>query len=171
MPVARIAIIQVPRLGINVAVAEGDVPQQLRNGPGHRTATAAPGTVGNSVIVGHADDWGGPFGRLDELKKGDLIAVQVWGIDEQIKLPVEQTAVYEVQETQRNVRGDDVSPFATSDDYRLTLMTGDGDRLSDERFVVTAVSGKPGRVRAPPRVQSSETTAGSMLLNSSVVLL
>src|SRR5262249_52272001 len=55
-----IGIVQVPKLGTDVVFAEGDSPQQLRGGPGHRVGTAQPGDLGNAVISGHRDDWGGP---------------------------------------------------------------------------------------------------------------
>jgi LPXTG-site transpeptidase (sortase) family protein len=158
-----IAIIQVPRLGINVAVAEGDSPQQLRGGPGHRTNTPLPGVLGNSVIVGDAHDWGGPFARLHSLRPGDLIAVQSYIQDEP------QTAVYKVA-SMANVDAHTTAPFATSNDYRLTLITGAGDRFSDRRLVVTAISSLPGRLGAVPQGTVASTSSGSGWLNNDVAL-
>jgi LPXTG-site transpeptidase (sortase) family protein len=159
-----IAILQVPRLGMNLVVAEGDSAQQLRSGPGHRVGTAAPGTLGNSVVLGHHDAWGGPFGKLDQLHAGDLIAVQTPTPDGE-----SQTAVYRVQSL-THVSADDTAPFARSNDYRLTLMTGRGDRYSSDRLVVTAVSGDTGRVRAPADDVKATTSSGSVLTNSTTLL-
>jgi sortase A len=158
-----IAILQVPRLDINVAVAEGDNPQQLRGGPGHRTDTPLPGVVGNSVVVGHARDWGGPFSRLRELKKGDLIAVQTYGPGSSL-----QTGVYTVQSTAA-AGAADISPFVTSDDFRLTLVSGEGGRFSDKRFIVTAVSGTAGQVRDAKPATVASTAAGSTTTNSATL--
>jgi len=158
-----IAILQVPRLGINVAIAEGDGPQQLRGGPGHRTGTPLPGVVGNSVVVGHAHDWGGPFARLHELGKGDLIAVQTYGLDSSLK-----TAVYTVQSTAA-AGAADISPFVTSDDFRLTLVSGEGGRFSDKRLIVTAVSGTAGHVRDAQPATVASTSAGSTTKNSATL--
>jgi LPXTG-site transpeptidase (sortase) family protein len=158
-----IAIIQVPRLNVNVAVAEGDSPQQLRGGPGHRSNTPLPGVLGNSVIVGHAHDWGGPFARLHQLHVGDLIAVQSYIQDEP------QTAVYKVAST-ASVDAHTTAPFATSNDYRLTLITGGGDRFSDRRLVVTAISDIPGRLGEVRQGTVADTPSGSGWLNNYVAL-
>ena len=55
---------------MNLVVAEGDSPQQLRSGPGHRIGTPLPGKVGNSVIFGHRTGWGGPLSDLGTLEDG-----------------------------------------------------------------------------------------------------
>ncbi len=160
-----IAIMQSPAIGLNVVVAEGSSPEQLRSGPGHRMDTAALGSLGNSVIVGHHDDWGGPFARLDGLKRGDFIAVQTYTRD-----AILETAVYEVQSVER-VAAHDVAPFATTKDFRLTLITGRGGRFSDDRVVVTAVSGKAKKKATPnpvadPSIESPSvvTASGSWLV-------
>ncbi len=126
-----IAVLQIPRLDVNVVVAEGASREQLRGGPGHDPATAAPVAVGNAVILGHRDAWGGPFRRLHELKPNDFIVVQV-----QTRDGLEQDAVYKVLRTEQ-VAADDAKVFAPARDYRLTLLTGDGSR----RLAITAVSG------------------------------
>ena len=64
-----IGVVQIPRLGLNVVVAEGDAPQQLRSGPGHRFGTALPGDIGNAVIVGHRSGWGGPLASIGTSRK------------------------------------------------------------------------------------------------------
>jgi LPXTG-site transpeptidase (sortase) family protein len=155
-----IAIMQVPRLGVDVAVAEGDSPQQLRGGPAHRVGTPLPGALGNSVIVGHAHDWGKPFSRLRDLHVGDLIAIQTYAADSSLR-----TGVFTVKST-HTIGADDLSPFVTSDDFRLTLVTGLGGRFSDRRFVVTAVSGAAGRVGDVKPGTVARTSAGSALTNS-----
>jgi sortase A len=159
-----IALLQIPRINVNVVVAEGDSPQQLRSGPGHREGTAALGTLGNSVVLGHRDGWGGPFERLPQLHAGDLIAVQTPTPD-----GLSQTAVYRVLSTTR-VAGNDTAPFVRSNDYRLTLVTGEGGRFSKDRVVVTAVSGKTKDVQAPAANTRATTSAGRITTNPSTVL-
>ncbi len=158
-----IATMQIPRLGVNVVVAEGDTPQQLRGGPGHRTETPLPGALGNSVIVGHDHDWGAPLSRLHDLHKGDLIAIQSYVGDGA------ETGVYKVAST-TTVDANTVAPFATSNDFRVTLITGDGDRFSDRRFVVTAISGDAGRVRGVRPDTIAQTPAGSLWTNNGVLV-
>jgi LPXTG-site transpeptidase (sortase) family protein len=159
---AAIALLQIPVLGVNLVVAEGDTPQQLRSGPGHRIGTPFPGAVGNSVIVGHSRGWGGPLSDLARVKPGDHIALETGGVGGPI-------GVFQVQSVRR-VGGNDLSPFAGSTDRRLTIVTGTGGRYSDRRLVVTAVSGPVGRVTSPPSTVHASTSPGSLLWNGDVLL-
>jgi sortase A len=160
-----IAVLQIPKLGTNVVVAEGDAPQQLRGGPGHREGTPLPGDLGNSVISGHHEGWGGPFAHVETLQKGDFIVVQAVGPQDVLR-----TAVFKVDSIRR-LGANDPAPFARSSDFRVTLVTGRGGRFSDDRLVVSAVSGAASR-RAPivaPGVPA-ETSSGSLLLNASTLI-
>ena len=138
VPGNALAVMQIPRLHVNVVVAEGDSESQLRSGPGHAVETPRPGRVGNSVIVGHRHGWGGPFGSLGKARRGDLIAVEPRG-----KAPV----VYKVT-TIKRVSANDGRLLAPAKGRRLTLVTGAGGTLSDERLVVAAVSGGVAPLRA-----------------------
>ena len=157
------ALLQVPSRGMNVLVAQGDAPQQLRGGPGHRIGTPVPGAIGNSVIVGHARGWGGPFSQLGSLHTGDLIAVKT-----QDPNNGPQIAVFRVQST-RTTSSSDSSPFAPATDRRLTLITGTGGWSSERRLVVTAVSGTTGKVGSADGVRTT-TEAGSLVLNAQVLV-
>lgn len=155
-----VALLQIPGLRLNLPIAEGDTPQQLRSGPGHRVGTPMPGDVGNSVVVGHGAAWGGPFAHLGELKRGDLIAMQTKSASGPI-------GVFKVLSV-RTISGNDVSPFLGSTDRRLTLVAGTGGRFSDTRIAVTAVSGKVGReVNASPPAYAT-TSGGSAIWNAEV---
>lgn len=68
-----VAIIEIPRLGVNEVVVEGTTSRTLRSGPGHRRDTVLPGQVGTSVILGRQAAYGGPFGSIDKLRTGDEI--------------------------------------------------------------------------------------------------
>ena len=132
------AVLQIPRLGVNVYVVEGDAVSQLRSGPGHRPGSPLPGKLGNSVIVGHRKGWGHPFRDLDRLKVGkDHIVVRTRGAEPTVF----------VVKAKRHVSGDDASLLRPSTDHRLTLVTGDGGLLSGDRLVVTAISGPAGKLR------------------------
>jgi LPXTG-site transpeptidase (sortase) family protein len=157
-----VGILQVPRLGVNAVVAQGDDPQQLRSGPGHRIGTPMPGAKGNVVIVGHRSGWGSPFGALGRVRKNDVVALT------NKALPTTPT-VYTVTSV-KHVSGSDVQPFARSTDYRLTLITGDGGRLSTKRIVVTAVSGPTKSRPASLGTVHASTSAGSLVLNSALLL-
>ncbi|MER5620970.1 class E sortase [Streptosporangium sp. NPDC002544] len=72
-----VALLSIPRLGddYRYAVVEGVDQDRLRMGPGHYPGTAMPGKIGNFVLSGHRTTYAAPFGRIDELQRGDHIVV------------------------------------------------------------------------------------------------
>jgi sortase A len=70
-----VALIQIPRLGVDTVVVEGTDPATLREGPGHYPASSQPCARGNVAIAGHRTTYGRTFGGLDELKAGDKITI------------------------------------------------------------------------------------------------
>jgi sortase A len=65
--------IEIPRLGVRVAILEGTTPRTLRLGVGHIGGTALPGKPGNSGIAGHRDTF---FRALKDIRTGDEIEIQ-----------------------------------------------------------------------------------------------
>ena len=70
-----LAIISIPKIGVNQVVVEGVDVDDLRKGPGHYPFTQLPGHAGNTAIAGHRTTYGAPFGDLDQLNAGDRITV------------------------------------------------------------------------------------------------
>ena len=70
-----VAVLRIPKLGLERAVVEGVGVADLRKGPGHYPLTPLPGQRGNAAIAGHRTTYGAPFHRLDELSPGDAIRV------------------------------------------------------------------------------------------------
>jgi len=62
--------IQVPRLGLNAIVVQGDSPANLRRAIGHLSVSALPGEWGNVALVGHRDTF---FRPLRNIRLGDRI--------------------------------------------------------------------------------------------------
>jgi sortase A len=62
--------IQVPRLGLNVMVVQGDSPANLRRAVGHLSKSALPGEWGNVALAGHRDTF---FRPLRDIRLGDEI--------------------------------------------------------------------------------------------------
>jgi LPXTG-site transpeptidase (sortase) family protein len=163
LPGQALGILQIPRLGINVVVQEGDDVQHLRSGPGHHRGTPRPGQIGNSVIVGHRSAWGAPFRNLGSLHPGDLIAFQGRDL---------KAWVFQVRSVKSDVSANDAAPVAESDDHRLTLIAGTGGRFSDRRLVVVAVSGLPaGRKLAFGPPASPAIPGVSNVANEAVALV
>jgi len=65
--------IDVPRLGLSVAVLQGTSSRVLRLGAGHIEGTPLPGEPGNSGVAGHRDTF---FRSLKDIHKDDEILVQ-----------------------------------------------------------------------------------------------
>ncbi|MFA6954840.1 MAG: class D sortase [Thermoanaerobaculia bacterium] len=69
-PIGRLVI---PRLDVDVVVAEGSSDSVLRRAVGRVERSASPGERGNIVLAGHRDTF---FRPLAEIRKGDLIVLE-----------------------------------------------------------------------------------------------
>ena len=65
--------VDIPRLGMSVAVLQGTSSRMLRLGAGHIEGTALPGQTGNSGIAGHRDTF---FRELKDIQLNDEIQIQ-----------------------------------------------------------------------------------------------
>lgn len=70
-----VAVVAIPRIGVEQVVVEGTASGDTLGGPGHRRDTVLPGQEGVSVVYGRAATYGAPFAKLTELGPGDLIQV------------------------------------------------------------------------------------------------
>jgi sortase A len=68
-----IGVIEIPRLGIDVAVVQGDSGDLLERAVGHVSDTALPGETGNVVLAGHRDTF---FRPLEHVRVGDTMTVK-----------------------------------------------------------------------------------------------
>jgi len=119
--------IDVPRLGLSVAVMEGTEPQMLRLGVGHIEGTALPGEAGNIGIAGHRDTF---FRQLRDVRRDDEIQIQT--PTELLRYQVDWVKV---------VAPDDMSVLTTSRESTLTLVTCYPFQFlgsAPQRFVVRA---------------------------------
>jgi sortase A len=69
--------ISIPSIGVSEFVVEGTDTANLRKGPGHYPSTPLPGERGTSAIAGHRTTYGAPFRRLDDVRPGQPIAVDL----------------------------------------------------------------------------------------------
>ncbi|MFF5444471.1 class E sortase [Streptomyces sp. NPDC012888] len=78
---AAYAVLRIPRLGVVVPVAQGVGKKGVldKGYAGHYPGTAAPGAVGNFALAGHRNTHGEPFRRIDRLRAGDELVVDVRG--------------------------------------------------------------------------------------------
>jgi sortase A len=159
-----VAVIEDPAIGLNVVVAQGTSPTILRGAPGHVLGTPFPGAEGNSVVVGHAHDWGAPFRGLAKLTVGSTLYLQAHpGV---FKLPETGDFIYTVKSV-TVVPASTTRFTAPTNDHRLTLITNSG---SHDVLVVTAISGSVGKVTGQPVITSLQPGRGALLGNDQVLL-
>jgi len=72
----KVAIrIQIPTIGIDAPIVQGDGWEQLKKGVGQKLGTANPGESGFTVLSAHNDIYGEIFRYLDQLQQGDEIII------------------------------------------------------------------------------------------------
>jgi sortase A len=113
-PDTPVALVEARNIDLRYVVVEGTSPGDLRAGPGHRRDTVMPGQAGTSVIYGRATTFGGPFGRIAELRSGDTVTVTT----------EQGTFGYRVDGVRH--AGDPLPELLASGAGRLTLATAEG---------------------------------------------
>lgn len=121
-------LMQIPKIGMDVAMVEGIGVEDLKKGPGHYPDSAMPGHLGNFVVAGHRTTYGAPFFDLDQLEVGDQIDV----IDGQ-----RRQFTYIVSES-KTVHPAEVGVLAKTDDARLTLITCTPKFSAAQRLIIVA---------------------------------
>jgi LPXTG-site transpeptidase (sortase) family protein len=126
--------VQLPRLGIDLPIVEGDVERDVvvqqtpENFAFHFPGTAIPGMFGNSYLYAHARR--GMFLSLWNARVGDQVTITTPGGGE---------LKFVITEVHPSVPPADTSWLQPSGDERLTLQTSTGPNREDPRFVVIAV--------------------------------
>ncbi|MDP9418863.1 MAG: class E sortase [Actinomycetota bacterium] len=152
-----VAIIRIPKIGVEKAVVEGVGVPDLKKGPGHYPGTPLPGQGGNAAIAGHRTTYGAPFFELDRLVAGDEILVRT--VQGEFRYAVDRSMV---------VRPTQVEVLDPTEEARLTLTTCNPRYSARERLIVSAVLlddpvPAPDPVEAPPPELVSETVDGAAL--------
>ncbi|HVF31781.1 MAG TPA: class E sortase [Acidimicrobiales bacterium] len=140
-----VAILRIPRIGVEKAVVEGVSVNALKEGPGHYPTTPLPGQPGNAAIAGHRTTYGAPFYRADELVAGDVIQVTTR----------QGEFTYEVRE-KKIVRPTQNEVLDPSEDNLLTLTTCHPRFSAAQRLIIVAeLTDDPAP--APPTTVPVET--------------
>lgn len=111
---APVALLELPGTGVREVVREGTTASVLSDGPGHRRDSVLPGQAGTTVLFGRRAAYGGPFGRITELTRGQLIVLTTG----------QGRQEYRVTGVRR--AGDPVPAPAAAGTGRLTLVTATG---------------------------------------------
>jgi sortase A len=72
-----VARLRIPRLGLSEIIVNGTDPKSLKRGPGRYLGSAMPGEGKLVYIAGHRTTYGAPFSRIDRLRKGDRVFVEL----------------------------------------------------------------------------------------------
>jgi sortase A len=69
--------IRIPKIGASFVVVNGTDTVSLRKGPGIYDEVPFPGAPGTTAIAGHRTTYLAPFRRIDKLRRGDEIVVEM----------------------------------------------------------------------------------------------
>ena len=69
--------LKVDRLGLDTVVVNGTDTESLKKGPGRDTHTFMPGQGKLVYVAGHRTTYGAPFSRIDRLRVGDPVVLDV----------------------------------------------------------------------------------------------
>jgi len=119
--------IQIPAIGVDNSVIQGDGWEQLKRGVGQHIGTPNPGENGNIVLSAHNDIFGEIFRDLDKLKPGDQV----------ILFTSQRSYTYIVQQTQI-VEPTRVDLMMPTREPIVTLISCYPYMKDDQRIVVTA---------------------------------
>lgn len=129
IPVVEQAIrIQIPAIGVDAPVVQGDGWEQLKKGAAQHIGTPNPGKNGNIVLSGHNDVYGEVFRDLDRLSPGDSV----------ILFTSQRQYTYVITGTQM-VEPTSVEVMAPTPDARVTLISCHPYLVDIHRIVVSAV--------------------------------
>ena len=148
-----VALIDIPKIGVNEVVGEGTTASVLESGPGLRRDTPLPGQAGTSVIMGRQAAFGGPFGDIHGLRRGDVVKVTV-GFGSNV-------VIFRVIDVRH--QGDPRPPLVGSNQARLTLVTASGTPFMPSGLVYVdadatspAQPGSPTVITGPNQLMRSE---------------
>jgi sortase A len=69
--------LRIPRLDLDMVVVEGTDAESLKKGPGHYPHSFLPGEHRLVYVAGHRTTYGAPFSRIDSLRKGDRVMMEL----------------------------------------------------------------------------------------------
>lgn len=119
--------IQIPAIGVDAPVVQGDGWEQLKKGVGQHVGSANPGQRGNVVLSAHNDIFGELFRHLDRLQPGDQVVLYTQ----------QKQYIYIVTRTEI-VEPTRVEVMASTSDPTITLISCYPYLVDDQRIVVFA---------------------------------
>jgi len=119
--------IQIPAIGIDAPIVQGDGWEQLKKGVGQHIGSADPGDKGNVVLSAHNDIFGEIFRDLDRLQPGDEITIYT-----------NQRAYSYVVSDSKVVEPTQVDIMDSTSQPKLTLISCYPYLVDDQRIAITS---------------------------------
>ncbi len=119
--------IQIPAIGVDAPVVQGDGWEQLKKGVGQHVGGPNPGESGNIVLSAHNDVFGEIFRDLERLKEGDSVVL----------FTSQQAYTYVIRRTQI-LEPTQTEVMAPTTDSVVTLISCYPYLVDTQRIVVTA---------------------------------
>jgi sortase A len=119
--------LQIPAIGVDAPVVQGDGWDQLKKGVGQHIGSANPGQAGNAVLSGHDDVFGEIFRDLINLQPGDQV----------ILYTAQHQYIYVVIGSQI-VEPTQVEVMAATSEATVTLISCYPYLIDNKRIVVSA---------------------------------
>ena len=69
--------LRIPKLDVDVIIVNGTDPEVLKRGPGRYVGSFVPGEGELVYVAGHRTTYGAPFSRIDELRPGDRVTLEL----------------------------------------------------------------------------------------------
>lgn len=69
--------LRIPRLGVDMVFVQGTDSESLKKGPGRYARSFLPGEGELIYIAGHRTTYGAPFSRIDRLRRGDAVFLEL----------------------------------------------------------------------------------------------
>jgi sortase A len=116
--------IRIPDLGLDMVLVNGTDHETLKKGPGRYLGSFMPGENGLVYVAGHRTTYLAPFSHIDDLQKGDSVAIEVpYG-----------TFTYRIS-GHRIVAADDVSVLRSPRHERLILQACHPRFFATQRYL------------------------------------
>ena len=119
--------IQIPALGVDAPIVQGDGWDQLKKGVAQHIGTPNPGSNGNLILSAHNDVFGEIFRDLDKLKTGDQV----------IMFTNQRTFTYIVRQSQI-VEPTQTEVMLQTKEAVVTLISCYPYMVDNQRIVITA---------------------------------
>lgn len=153
-----VALVQIPRFGLEQIAVQGISSTDTMLGPGRDPSTVLPGQAGNAALIGRSSTYGSPFAHISNLQLNDTINV----------ITAQGPFVYRVSQAPVSIKLGSPKATAQTKGNHLTLITAASSFRPDKEWVVVAtLVGKAYQASGPLPLPPAGYAPGSSTLTGS----